>query len=160
MAADQLQLLHDLELPPYLDGEMPPWRDQSSWSIAHYTPDGQLIPGHDMASTFRLVVAAKADKRNHRRTEFMVEGSGECAVSTVYLGLDHQHGAGPILIWETMIFGGPADDWQWRYSTRAAAMLGHQRIVDALARILGHPPQVEAVLPALQIYSSDDEEPS
>jgi hypothetical protein len=65
-------------------------------------------------------------------------------VSTVWLGLDHNFGSGgPPLIYETMIFGGPHDDWQWRYTTREQAEAGHEyavrcawgwrdRIVDAL----------------------------
>jgi hypothetical protein len=56
-------------------------------------------------------------------------------VSTVFLGLDHGHGRGnnlPIL-WETMIFGGPHTDYQERYTSREAALVGHEMAV-ALAR--------------------------
>jgi hypothetical protein len=38
-------------------------------------------------------------------------------VSTVFLGLNHQWGDGPPLIFETMIFGGPHDQYQERCST-------------------------------------------
>lgn len=48
-------------------------------------------------------------------------------VSTVYLGLDHSFGHGPALIYETMIFGGPEDQWQDRYTTREQALKGHRR---------------------------------
>lgn len=48
-------------------------------------------------------------------------------VSTVYLGLDHGWGDGPPLIYETMIFGGAADQWQDRYTTREQAVAGHRR---------------------------------
>jgi hypothetical protein len=51
-------------------------------------------------------------------------------VSTVFLGLDHQWGDGPPLLFETMIFGGPHDELQWRYSTRSEAMRGHDSAVD------------------------------
>ena len=47
-------------------------------------------------------------------------------VSTVYLGLNHAWDDGPPLIFETMIFGGPHDEQQWRYSTEAEAIEGHQ----------------------------------
>lgn len=47
-------------------------------------------------------------------------------VSTVLLVIDHAFGHGPPLIFETMIFGGPHDEEQWRYSTRAEALLGHR----------------------------------
>ena len=51
-------------------------------------------------------------------------------VSTVFLGLDHgdRMGGAPIL-WETMIFGGPQDGYQRRYTSRAAALKGHERAV-------------------------------
>lgn len=49
-------------------------------------------------------------------------------VSTVFLGMDHGYGdeEGPVL-WETMIFGGPHNEYQERYTSRLAALAGHQR---------------------------------
>lgn len=50
-------------------------------------------------------------------------------VSTVFLGLDHgfyfdglPH---PPVLWETMIFGGPFDQFQDRYTSRLDALRGH-----------------------------------
>ena len=57
----------------------------------------------------------------------------DITVSTVWLGIDHQYGAGPPLIFETMIFGGPLDEEQWRYSTENSAIAGHAAAV-ALAK--------------------------
>lgn len=58
---------------------------------------------------------------------------GEYLVSTVWLGLDHQYGNGPPLIFETMIFiksgEGALDEEQWRYATEEQAMLGHAEAV-------------------------------
>jgi hypothetical protein len=54
-------------------------------------------------------------------------------VSTVWLGMDYAFGKGTPLIFETMIFGGPHDEWQWRYPNRDAALAGHDQAV-ALAR--------------------------
>jgi len=34
---------------------------------------------------------------------------GKTRVSTVFLGLDHAHGFGPAMLFETMCFGGPMD---------------------------------------------------
>ena len=51
-------------------------------------------------------------------------------VSTVFLGLDHSFGAGPPLLYETMIFGGPHDQYQERYATRAEALAGHIKAVE------------------------------
>jgi hypothetical protein len=50
-------------------------------------------------------------------------------VSTVFLGLDHSWGSGRPLLWETMIFGGPEDGYQCRYSSRADAVTGHAAAV-------------------------------
>ena len=54
-------------------------------------------------------------------------------VSTVFLGLDHQFGKGPPLLFETLVFGGPRDGDQWRYSTWDEAEAGHKAVVDELA---------------------------
>lgn len=69
----------------------------------------------------------------------------DATVSTVFLGLDHSFGKGPPLLFETMVFGGPKDQYQKRYSTWEEAEQGHQRIVenaqmnffDRLARTFG-----------------------
>lgn len=54
-------------------------------------------------------------------------------ISTVWLGIDHNHiGIGPPLIWETMIFGGDWDHEHWRYTNRAHAYDHHEEIVRAL----------------------------
>jgi hypothetical protein len=53
-------------------------------------------------------------------------------VSTVHLGLNHQYGDGPPLIFETMIFwpdGDDHDEYQERYSTREEALEGHKTAV-------------------------------
>lgn len=63
-------------------------------------------------------------------------------VSTVWLGIDHGwHPPGssnPILIFETMIFGGP-QEWegedQWRYSTEEEAKEGHERVVNMVREL-------------------------
>ena len=56
-----------------------------------------------------------------------VTWGGEIRVSTVFLGLDHQYGDGPPLLFETMIFGGKHDGYQDRYSTWEQAEAGHRR---------------------------------
>lgn len=50
---------------------------------------------------------------------------GDVRVSTVFLGLDHQYGDGPPILFETMIFNGPLDASEWRYSTWEEAEVGH-----------------------------------
>lgn len=55
---------------------------------------------------------------------------GDVVVSTVFVGLDMRMlPGGPPLLWETMIFGGPEDQWQERYASKAEAIAGHARAV-------------------------------
>ena len=51
-------------------------------------------------------------------------------VSTVFMGLDHQFGEGPPILFETMIFGGTLDDYQERYATWEQAEAGHKRAIE------------------------------
>ena len=61
---------------------------------------------------------------------------GGVRVSTVFLGLNHQYGDGPPLIFETLIFGGPMGQDMWRYSTWQEAEEGHRAAV-GLAQAAG-----------------------
>jgi hypothetical protein len=61
-----------------------------------------------------------------------LNGENVAEVSTVWLGLNHQWGDGPPLIFETMVFGAAElglDQWCERYSTKAQAVAGHERVV-------------------------------
>jgi hypothetical protein len=58
--------------------------------------------------------------------------SGNVLVSTVFLGLDHQWGDGPPLLFETMVFGGKHAQDQWRYPTWDEATEGHDTVVGKL----------------------------
>lgn len=59
--------------------------------------------------------------------------NSECVVSTVFLGLDHNFfGKGPRIMFESMVFGGPEDGYQRRYSTWDDALIGHNAIVKKL----------------------------
>ena len=55
---------------------------------------------------------------------------GDVSVSTVFLGLDHQWGDGPPLLFETMVFGGELDQEMDRYSTWEEAESGHAKMVE------------------------------
>ncbi len=54
---------------------------------------------------------------------------GPAHISTVFLGINHQYGDGPPLLFETMIFGGKHDGWQERCSTWEEAEQMHTRAV-------------------------------
>lgn len=70
------------------------------------------------------------------------EIEGGARVSTVFLGLDHDYGDGRPVLWETMIFGGVADGYQDRYTSRDLALIGHGR---SLARAAAAPPPIPAL---------------
>ncbi len=60
---------------------------------------------------------------------------GGVEVSTVFLGLDHQwRDDGPPVLWETLVFGGPLAGTMRRYTSRAAALAGHQDICRDVAK--------------------------
>ncbi|MEU6674851.1 hypothetical protein [Streptomyces sp. NPDC046925] len=75
-------------------------------------------------------------------------------VSTVWLGLNHQFGDGPPLLFETMVFGSErTEQYTDRYSTLAEAEAGHAETVtlvaatvrdDVIAEVDGDPQPVEA----------------
>lgn len=68
------------------------------------------------------------EKQNRRVA--LTQVTGNIRVSTVFLGLDHNFSPlGPPLLFETMIFGGPHDQYQDRYSTWEEAEQGHLRAV-------------------------------
>jgi hypothetical protein len=59
---------------------------------------------------------------------------GVSTVSTAFLGLDHQWGTGPPLLFETMVFSGGSGGIHCRYSTWADAEVQHGKIVAALEK--------------------------
>ena len=63
--------------------------------------------------------------------QIAVERRRGVRVSTVFLGYNYNFHAGPPIVFETMVFGGPGHIrcWQERYHTRQEALQGHARIV-------------------------------
>jgi hypothetical protein len=56
---------------------------------------------------------------------------GRVRVSTVFLGLDHNHFGGEPLLFESLIFGGPLDGEMRRYPTWEQAERGHAEMLAA-----------------------------
>jgi len=70
--------------------------------------------------------------RSIARTDIKVtrNGKGDIYVSTVFMGIDHNFARrGDPVLFETMIFGGPHDGYQDRYTTRGAALKGHEKAI-------------------------------
>lgn len=105
--------------------------------------DGDPI-GCDTMEEYREWDKSPEGEKARRVAEDFVNG---IRVSTVFLGLDHSHGYGSPLLWETMTFGGEAWGVETickRYYSVAEAKRGHAEVVDACARI--EPPSRDAVL--------------
>lgn len=65
------------------------------------------------------------------------ETIGTALISTMFLGTDHNWwNLGDPVLWETMVFNGPYDEYQERYSSHEDAIAGHERIA-ALVRAAG-----------------------
>lgn len=67
-------------------------------------------------------------------TEIHTAGADRITISTVFIGLGFSLDGGPPLLFETMVFGGRADNWRWSYATWDAAAAGHKIIVERLKR--------------------------
>jgi hypothetical protein len=87
--------------------------------------DGEVVEAKTMEEWSRFFGDTERRKLAHDTITDGVE------VSTVFLGIDHNFGSnGPPVLWETMIFGGPQDGYQERYSSREAALEGHRIAVE------------------------------
>jgi hypothetical protein len=74
------------------------------------------------------------------------ETVGPFWVSTVFLGLNHEWGGGPPLLYETMVTEG--DEWmdrQERYAAREDALAGHRRLVTQLKAVHARREQEKSV---------------
>ena len=95
-------------------------------SLGHYKLVDRVPVPCTLAEWGRMM----EDGNGRRVAEFEL---GDVRVSTVFLGIDHQFGNGPPLLFETMIFGGEHDNYQDRCSTWKQAEAMHAKAV-ALAK--------------------------
>lgn len=97
----------------------------------YYILDGHTpIPVDNIEEWSRWM---QENKYDHDRCHVGDTRLKTCWVSTVFLGMDHGF-SGPPVLFETMIFGGPHDQYQERYVTWEEAEAGHQHAV-ALAEV-------------------------
>jgi hypothetical protein len=100
-------------------------------------PDHSVEPLADILEDRAAFIAwAEAFESNARQVA-RTEVAPGIEVSTVFLGLDHNHGGkGPPLLFETMTF----DDYEggdcWRWSTWDEALAGHEMAVAGLKRAI------------------------
>ena len=94
----------------------------------HYILDGRKAVKTDL-----MTWAGWIEKRIERHVaDETINGQ---RISTVFLGLDHSFGHGPPLLFETMVFGGPMDQEQARYTTWEEAETGHKAMVDRVKEV-------------------------
>lgn len=93
-------------------------------SDKYIMPDDSCVP---VPCDDLLEWARSMEKRRHVGDDGPTPG---VRVSTVFLGIDHSFGDdGPPVLFETMIFGGPHNEEQWRYCTWDEAERGHKAAV-------------------------------
>jgi hypothetical protein len=72
------------------------------------------------------------DERRIVRQQRWTRSDGvEVFVSTVFLGMDHRPTFGPPVLWETMTFIDGESVATYRFTSREAAIVGHNRAVQA-----------------------------
>lgn len=108
--------------------------DGGSHELARLTPRREGCVMNDMyydrqgmPITETMAWAKKFEDLSYKRVAQTTLPNGRW-VSTVWLGLNHQDGDGPPLIFETMVFPNAQDMQELdmdRYSTETEAMVGH-----------------------------------
>lgn len=99
--------------------------------MMYFDIDGEPISGEQWARLMSDVEYKRIALTRVDDSGFVVE------VSTVWLGLDHSFGfGGPPLLFETMVFGGPFDEEQWRWPNKVAALAGHDQVVAEVKALL------------------------
>ena len=84
--------------------------------------DGEVVQERDLMTWAKWYETAKRKIANTKGKVSLV--------STVFLGMDHQFGDGPPMVFETLVFGGPFADEMDRYSTLDEAKAGHAAMVE------------------------------
>lgn len=82
-----------------------------------------ILSGKDAVPVDSLLVWGQWFEKFDRRIAW--DEVGSVTVSTVFIGLDHQFGDGPPLLFETLVSGGTLDGGMDRYSTWDEAAAGH-----------------------------------
>ena len=85
-----------------------------------------ILKGHQVWATQDIELWGRMFNNDKTRIVAKTETKTH-EVSTVFLGLDHSHQLNPkrAIVFETMIFGGPADHYQTRCATWAEATIMH-----------------------------------
>lgn len=88
-----------------------------------------ILEGKTPIKVDDVVLWAQHSSENYKSRIVNNTNIGDARVSTIFLGVDHNHYAGgePVLF-ETMVFGGEYNRYQRKYSTWDEAEKGHHEI--------------------------------
>ena len=89
--------------------------------------DRYILDGKNLVPEPDLLKWAQWFETADRKVAFTKTDDSD--VSTVFLGLDHSFANGPLLLFETLVFGGPLKDEMDRYATWEEAEAGHKEMV-------------------------------
>jgi hypothetical protein len=98
-----------------------------------------ILDDHRVVEARDVIEWATFFEVSTNRTVGYTEITSEIYVSTVFLGIEHPSflGKGPPILFETMIFGGPLNEYQWRYSSWDDAEAGHAAAVRKARKAIG-----------------------
>lgn len=106
--------------------------------VPYYDLDGRNISREEWMELCSLKFAARESipggesSPENDPTRIGSDYVGDAWVTTVWLGIDHNWGLGPPLIFETMVFDdNENDEYCRRYATREQALAGHNAVVAA-----------------------------
>lgn len=98
------------------------------------------LVGHEVVQMLFMEVLNYTAEQPHADRIVAKTLVGGTEISTIFMGLDHQYGDGPPLLFETMTFGlDGLDGVEQRYSTWAEAEAGHATTVARVRAHLGIP---------------------
>jgi len=112
-------------------------------SLPRSTKKGEMMDKYYILKDQKIVAVdlttwAKWLEKNNANRHVKDEKIGDVRVSTVFLGLDHQWGDGPPLLFETLVFEGELDGDMERYSTWDEAEVGHAEMVERVKSHQNH----------------------
>lgn len=99
-------------------------------------PEHYILEGKTVKPVPMMVWAHWLEKHWNARIIKCEPITMDTAVSTVFLGLNHQYGDGPPLLFETLVFGGTMDGEMDRYATYDEAVTGHAAMCERVRRTL------------------------
>ena len=104
---------------------------RSGMSQSHARHCDKECTRRHLAQLFAWAQWFETAERHVAKDVVTLKHGGIFKVSTVFLGLDHAWFATAPVLWETMIFGGPLDQFCERYRSVREARAGHRRALQA-----------------------------